>query len=75
MAEQMRQATAGEQVRLPVPTQLPAMPMNETTPSLGSGAARSMETSALANSLPNMVEKTSPADRIEGLGDQYCEGS
>ena len=62
MEEQMRHATAGEQVRLPVPTQLPAIPINETTPSLGSASTASIVTSALASSLPSMVEKTSPAD-------------
>ena len=40
MAAQIRQAIAGEQVKLPVPAQLPAMPINETTPSLGSACSR-----------------------------------
>jgi hypothetical protein len=64
MAAQIRHATVGGQVRLPVPTQLPAMPMNETTPSFGSAEVASIVTSPLASSLPSIVEKTSPADRI-----------
>ena len=43
ICEQIRQANAGEQVTLPVPAQAPANPINDTTPSLGSGIAASID--------------------------------
>src|SRR5258708_28107685 len=64
IAVQIRQAIAGEHVKLPVPAQLPAMPMNETTPSLGSAVVASTVTSPLVSSLPSIIEKTSLADRM-----------
>jgi hypothetical protein len=64
IAVQIRQAIAGEQVKLPVPAQLPAMPINETTPSFGSEAVVSTVTSPQDSSPPSMVENTSLADRM-----------
>ena len=73
IAAQIRQAIAGEQVKLPVPAQLPAMPMNETTPSFGSEAVASTVTSPLDSSLPSMVEKTSPGRSDEGFDNRVVK--
>src|ERR1017187_9188858 len=68
MAAQIRQAMAAEQLTLPVPAQLPAMPMNETTPSLGSdmtpSTVPSTVTSPVGSSVPSIVEKTPLVDRM-----------
>ena len=73
MAEQIRQASAGEQVKLPVPAQLPAIPINETTPSFGSEAVDSTVTSPPDSSLPSMVENTSPGGSDEEFGNRVVK--
>src|ERR1017187_3135845 len=68
IAEQIRQAIAAQQLKLPGPAQLPAVAMNETTPSWGSEVAPSTVPSTVASppgsSAPSMVENTSPVDRM-----------
>jgi hypothetical protein len=55
-------ASTGEQLRLPVPAQVPARPMNDTTPSLAPGMLFSMEDSPRRISTPSMVENTWAVD-------------
>ena len=75
MAEQIRQATAGEQVKLPVPAQLPAMPMNETTPSLGSACGR-FDRHLSAGKFAAQHRREDVAGRPDqGFDNQCCEGS